>query len=124
MTTTFCFDVSIDKSNSQLTTPIRAFTGGSGSLTTYIPVPTGNLQWIDKCEEAGYLAVTIAKANLTLQNLNAFASADCVGALAIQLVNYRRWYPVKRFIYLEGTQGTCTITLQVERPGVIRDLNS
>lgn len=122
MTTTFAFDVSLDKSNSQLSTEIRAYSGSVGSLQTYLPIPTGNFAWLDAAEESGYVQAVLQKSNLTLRNMNAYSSNLCAGALVIQRVNYRRWYKVTKFIYLEGSQGDCTITFQVEQPGVIRQI--
>lgn len=115
MTTTFAFDVSLNKQGSKANTDVRVFTGAAGSLTVAIPV-TGAVVLNDFAEEAGFVQFVIPKASLTINNIAQAWDQQCVGALYIQRLNLRRYYRVVGFSYTEGAQSTAAITLALERP--------
>lgn len=115
MTTTFAFDISLNKNGSKANADVRLFTSSQGSLSVALPV-TGATSLVDFADECGFVQFVIPKSNLTIVNIAQALDQQAVGALYIQRLNIRRYYRVIGCAYTEGAQSTAGITLALDRP--------
>lgn len=115
MTTTFAFDVNLNKQGSKANADVRVFTTGVGSLQTGLPV-TGTTTLVDFADQAGWVQIVTAKSNLTIRNIAQAYDQFAVGAMWIERLGVRRYYRVIGFSYTEGPQSTAGLTLALDRP--------